>query len=826
MPCVVSEGESCQSPFLEEMVIAPHEHHIAPPPKLLANRGMGRPEGLKVLRCTELNLQVLSGTPQSEGQRAHTEPILPPHRAAAAFVRELLSKESKESTCSVSRQRRSGSSKDSSATQCSSPNEATPTSSRPTSPADSSSGVLPPLRPGQSRSRNRRPLRLSGSLSPASSRFGTHSPMRSESNFSDVRTGSHSPVGDDQSLRRRIRALTHEATIWSPESWCALRQDVVRMAHSPAARQAGVELLEAVAASTIEALKTNHYKLDKNSSVDLAQYRRGCPAVKWVGGKNASAPPEVDGGDGFGPPIIFSNIDSLEALTAVAQHHGGSRHPLVVHLEASEFADDGQLHFKLPVGRQDVQRNLALRSDLPNFTADGSVLMRCGSKATVQDHLTAHPDPYVLLSSGVTLFRGGMKEGYPFMQRPVTFDVVTSARSYPFLKSAEGPDKSQWYAVEVDNASLLDRLDLIALAALERLTDGPASALKAIQEKHTDAQPLLILSFDREHYPVDALAAALKHWRKRYSSQFYGVVVACGNDKEFAASLDAKVNFDIHDMKPSQELSSWHWDGELLDLAAQPHALTNVALLFRFGASAPGRRHSTGGLNSSPRRMSQGRRMSGCGVLGDALKDMQQAFKNVSPPQSPESQSRKGYAVYETEKDFVLVAGRPHRRNSEPGSSASPRVSPSNGQSARRPSVDVMAENADNWRQQMKIRDATRQRLRRKSCDKTGSEEAGVPAPTDCHSPNGLAGLAEVCEALKEKEKKEADAKAGEEMLRHEVGQLADQFVQKRQERRDQKQVGCFSKRASSSLSPGRNSLDRRSSNAYSVSGNDINIDI
>merc|ERR1712139_442306 len=104
---------------------------------------------------------------------------------------------------------------------------------------------------------------------------------------------------------------------------------------------------------------------------------------------------------------------------------------------------------------------------------------------------------------------------------------------------------------------------------------------------------------------------------------------------------------------------------------------------------------------------------------------MQQAFKNVSPPQSPESQSRKGYAVYETEKDFVLVAGRPHRRNSEPGTSASPRVSPSNGQSARRPSVDVMAENADNWRQQMKIRDATRQRLRRKSCDKTGSEEAG-----------------------------------------------------------------------------------------------------
>jgi hypothetical protein len=548
------------------------------------------------------------------------------------------------------------------------------------------------------------------------------------------------------------------------------------------ARRANAELLEAVAASTNAALKTNQYQLDKGISVDLAQYRRGLPAVRWLGGRNVVAAATVENRDSFGPPIIFSTMDSLEALTAVSQLGGsGTRHPLVLHLEASEFDADGQLHFMLPIGRQDAQRTLALRSDFSGFVDAGSVNLRSGAKSSFKDHLTAQSDPYVLLSSGVTLIRGGLKHGYAFYRRPVAFDVITSARSYPTVNIKEGADQTQWYSEEKDHASLLDRLDLVALAALERLTHGPASALKATEEGHAEAQPILILSFDRAYYPVDALAAALKHWRKRYASHFYAVVVACGIDKELARSLDTKVNFDLHDGSVPHNLSSWHWDGELLELSVRPVPLQKIALQFRFG----GRRHSTGakapgvdGNHGMPSRLMQRRRSSGQANLCGALEDMKQAFRaDASPEASPlcKNMSRRNsnvsVAFVEIKSSLVDIGQSP--RNERRGSQDL-------GQ-RRHSDCEYTADG-------LKIREAIRDQLRQNKGEKASLEGKASPRVQSPPSKPPAVG-----------------AQVDEESLRNQVGQLANAYLRKYDQRRASGGAyGALSRRSSQQLEAAR----------------------
>jgi hypothetical protein len=361
-------------------------------------------------------------------------------------------------------------------------------------------------------------------------------------------------------------------------------------------------LLDGVDRGTQEALRSKSYTLANGKVLKLSQYCCVNPVVRWLGKENAAWLPNSVLADrqSDNTQLKFWPMEEVEvALTLADQRKGVRAGPLAISIEATQFCDNGtQLNLKPSINV--IECTLALQSDFREYAslAPQGLNGRC----SLRDHLTAAEDPYVFVCSGVTVFRGQSSNGFPFLDMPFTADVVVSARSFRQARIAASTNKTEFFEDPIHYHALLDRLDLIALAAMEQSQDLHTSVVGPL--------PSLVLGIRPAIYPKHALAMALKHWRHKYAGSFADIVIACGTgstSEKLARDLDAIVN-DATIPVPSALVTSEKHHRQ--SLAMQGDAIREALEFARAGASRQMENHSSGTRSQSKQSASGIRSLS------------------------------------------------------------------------------------------------------------------------------------------------------------------------------------------------------------------------
>lgn len=418
------------------------------------------------------------------------------------------------------------------------------------------------------------------------------------------------PDGDDdevevprcEELMRKMRVLTRQLPAWSGIDFCEIRQDVFAEKHHTLIPALTTCLLE----STEKALREQRYVTDMEVVVNLKGCRQAFPGVKWIGQVNATP---IDcyysSRNSVSPPIVCVDHLPLTIVEMVSTLDASAGRQFIVTLEATDFDTKGNLRKR---SRKESQLATFVCTDLADFVDQAAAQLK-GGETTVEKHLAAEHDPYVFLCMGATLFRGGSDDGYPFLEKPVSMDVVVSAPccERPGVK-VQMDDRSQWYVEERHHVALLERLNLIGMAAYDPIAVGQfreekrRDILKGFDDEEEAATPpadrplpILILSafglLDGGKHPIDAIGVALKFWRQRYSGQFHSIFLACG-DTKLALRLDRIVNSDVYEAHRARQetqtraeqglkpipggptetdlrypMCRWHWNAEIQDLS-------------------------------------------------------------------------------------------------------------------------------------------------------------------------------------------------------------------------------------------------------------------
>eukprot|EP00747_Dinoflagellata_sp_TGD_P097682 gnl/TRDRNA2_/TRDRNA2_167205_c0_seq2.p1 gnl/TRDRNA2_/TRDRNA2_167205_c0~~gnl/TRDRNA2_/TRDRNA2_167205_c0_seq2.p1 ORF type:complete len:355 (-),score=56.82 gnl/TRDRNA2_/TRDRNA2_167205_c0_seq2:25-1089(-) len=304
---------------------------------------------------------------------------------------------------------------------------------------------------------------------------------------------------------------------WNAQRWVQVRQQVVERGRFEDMRL----LVQSVHAASAEALERRGYQLDDgvSSMVRLSDHLSSPESARWLGRENVS-PPEEPEGRGMGlkdPPLLIVDAAPLDIVSQLALFSDSTRRRVCLLVEVSDFERDGTIAVSSTRGStaQAQQQAAVLRSDFPAF-ADAAAGGRLrGSACTVQDHLCARDDPYVVSCPSLTVFRGPREEGYPFLPEPFHLDAIVTAmpQARPTITMARAEDRvTEWYAAEADQTALLERLHLIGIAALQ-LDQGSSP----------DASVVLVLSAlgccHGGRHPRDAVANSLKHWRRRFAQK-------------------------------------------------------------------------------------------------------------------------------------------------------------------------------------------------------------------------------------------------------------------------------------------------------------------
>eukprot|EP00929_Paragymnodinium_shiwhaense_P052600 TRINITY_DN26348_c0_g2_i1.p1 TRINITY_DN26348_c0_g2~~TRINITY_DN26348_c0_g2_i1.p1 ORF type:complete len:956 (+),score=234.36 TRINITY_DN26348_c0_g2_i1:107-2974(+) len=185
--------------------------------------------------------------------------------------------------------------------------------------------------------------------------------------------------------------------------------------------------------------------------------------------------------------------------------------------------------------------DLLIRTDIAKYLEEAQTSLqhwaRGGASAsntrrshmTHKCHLAALHNPYLMRCPEVTIFRGPMSEGYPFLLQPmkVVMTITAMARQMPQPSSIDVPlyGAVDWFNDPEDFNALHERLTLLGLSALEDNDDGAVNS-------HNQASPapaLLITApgAGERRQPTGALASLLKRWRKRFAPFFADVYICC-----------------------------------------------------------------------------------------------------------------------------------------------------------------------------------------------------------------------------------------------------------------------------------------------------------
>jgi len=303
--------------------------------------------------------------------------------------------------------------------------------------------------------------------------------------------------------------------------------------------------------------------------VDLRGVMANRPQVHWFGRANIEmALKDVDP-EMITPPLIVTDISPLDVAQRLRGSNLGGRHVFMLS-EVVAFDEAGGIDLTQPYSVH--PHCLPVRTDIARYFEEAKVSVRTGL-SDIREHLTAKQDPYIFVSPDVACFRGPREDGYPFSAEPYRLHVVISAMASnrPAIQAVQGRvEKTKWYACKTDHMALVERLNLIGMAALQAAgIDGESMDEEEVAER----APVLILSAmgfggGDQFHPTDAFASCLKAWRKRFSNFFHSVFVCCtvrGNpDREHAERIDQIVNKNVFRMTANDELARrawpWHWD--------------------------------------------------------------------------------------------------------------------------------------------------------------------------------------------------------------------------------------------------------------------------
>jgi len=384
---------------------------------------------------------------------------------------------------------------------------------------------------------------------------------------------------------RCVLELNHQHVTWVPRMWVEARAEVLENGSSICLGN----LFKLARDATVLALQRGFYTLpaphpfnlprafdqhgvsnqDAVTRVDLAPAQNGWPVVHWFARASVDVNlPEADQ-TMLPPPLIITDMSPLEVATTLRQANLGSRQVYVA-AEISGFDAAGRADLAQPFSTN--PSCLPLRTDFTRFMEDAQKRLH-NSRSTFQQHLTADLDPYILICPDICVFRGPRDEGFPFRAEPFSVQMIASATSVtrPAMQAVparHGP--THWYACKSDHTAMVERLNLIAMAALQG--SGYLEEDDEEEARQREDAPILILpafGFGGDQFhPRDAFASSLKQWRRRFSPLFHSVYICCTErgspDPHLATYLDGIVNKNIHRMADSEALAhrmmSWHWE--------------------------------------------------------------------------------------------------------------------------------------------------------------------------------------------------------------------------------------------------------------------------
>lgn len=410
------------------------------------------------------------------------------------------------------------------------------------------------------------------------------------SDFSFDGDGEDSP----SSLTKTIKRLQQVNGVWDPTVWVEARSEILQRNTT----EGLATLLKCVRVTTEWALQRRTYRTQPKVRHCTGHVDLNLPFVRqahWCGLGNLEVPPEMQesqiNGKLIPPPLMFTEMEPLDVITQLRKIHGNNR-PITLVTEIDAFDDAGEI----VLWRQKGGINpccLPYRSDFSLYAAEAKTALK-GSNTTIQQHISANQDPYIFLCPSVTVFRGPREEGYPFLQEPINLHVIAASipRGRPPVQtvfSREGP--TSWFAYKNDHNSLIERFNLLGLAAYQASDDG---VLLPPRRREED-KPILVLTAlgCRGSSPRDALAGILKNWRRRFAPFFHSVYICLPKALNLASFLDQAVNKSIYrilvlEAQSADLLASkcapWHWERKEIKMSCQNETMEQVATFCRKAA--------------------------------------------------------------------------------------------------------------------------------------------------------------------------------------------------------------------------------------------------
>jgi len=364
-----------------------------------------------------------------------------------------------------------------------------------------------------------------------------------------------------------LHALRRKA--WSPEAFLQAREELLMSGRPDLLHVLTRAVREATERATVDLayrLPGDGLMWQQERRKDLHGVMMDVPEVQWFGRRNIGVAFEMSYSM-RARSITLTQACPLDIVRELREKVG-FKGPIVVVAEASSFDEDGGVDLSAPGGGL-WPEELTLRTDAGRFlTAAADQAKRCHHEATIRQHLTDRCDPYILRLARVTLMRGSNEEGYPFLEEPHQFTVLTTANSNPrpavrSVKFRKRPPM-EWYRNSEENAALAERLNLLGEVARMEQTfldqaDGVLPRADSDDEAGNDeasqfrAPPVFIFGMpgcsEAIRHPRDAVANAVKHWRRQFSSSFHQVFMCCrgrgGGDPELANHAGTIANRDM-----------------------------------------------------------------------------------------------------------------------------------------------------------------------------------------------------------------------------------------------------------------------------------------
>lgn len=278
-----------------------------------------------------------------------------------------------------------------------------------------------------------------------------------------------------------------------------------------------------------------------NKRVKLDEVMSISAQAEWF--HRAAVKPALDDVE-FADPrqAIICEKSPLDVILDIRSRSGGVQIPFVLVGEVNEFDSVGSIDSSRPGAL--TPSDLLLRTDFARFVESTIKHPRQGFEEgvdTVESRLRSKSNALLARCQQVVLFRGPPEQGYPFLEEPAHISLLLTAMSDKTPKTRtvfyKKRGKVEWYQDPRSYSALLERLSLIGdLAAQECSADG--------------SKPVLILTAPgcggAFRQPEGAVAAALKHFRRKYSTCFEQIFICCrgrgGGDFKMASRLRDVVN--------------------------------------------------------------------------------------------------------------------------------------------------------------------------------------------------------------------------------------------------------------------------------------------